>query len=178
MFNEVVDFWFEELTPEQWWIKDAELDSTIEQRFSELHKAANACELSHWRKTATGRLAEIIILDQFSRHLYRDDPRAYASDTLALALAQSAIEVGADQELCAAKRNFIYMPFMHSESILIHKQALRLFTDNGIESNLEYELQHKKIIDQFGRYPHRNAVLSRPSTDEELAFLQQPGSSF
>ena len=178
MFNEVVDFWFEELTPEQWWIKDAELDSTIEQRFSELHKAANACELSHWRKTATGRLAEIIILDQFSRNMFRDQALSFAYDGMALILAQRAVELKTDHELPPVQRSFMYMPYMHSESSVIHQQAVKLFDQSGLENNLQFEYRHKEIVDRYGRYPHRNAVLNRVSTTDELNFLESPGSSF
>ena len=118
------------------------------------------------------------MLDQFSRNIYRDDARSFASDTLALALAQEAVASGADQSLSAVERSFLYMPYMHSESAAIHIVAMQLFDQPGLESNLEFEKRHKAIIDRFGRYPHRNAVLGRASTPEEVEFLKQPGSSF
>lgn len=174
----VLDFWFEALTPAQWFKKDPEVDRMILQRFGELHLQAAQCECYAWRQTAQGRLAEIIVLDQFSRNIYRDDPRAFASDPLALALAQEAVAVAADAELTSEQRVFVYMPYMHSESPAIHEVAMPLFDQPGLENNLDFEVRHKAIIDRFGRYPHRNALLGRASTDEELAFLKEPGSSF
>lgn len=118
------------------------------------------------------------MLDQFSRNIHRHTPRAFAQDPMALVLAQEAVAVGAATALEPMERNFLYMPFMHSESRLIHTWAESLFRANGIEDNHRFELRHKAIIDRFGRYPHRNEVLGRSSTEEELAFLKQPGSSF
>lgn len=174
----VLDFWFEELTPAQWFKKDPELDGTIFQRFGELHARAAQCECYAWRSSAHGRLAEIIVLDQFSRNIYRHDARAFATDALALALAQEAVAAGADAALTSKQRAFLYMPYMHSESTVIHELAMQLFDQPGLEENFNYEVSHKAIIDRFGRYPHRNALLGRTSSDEELAFLKQPGSSF
>ena len=175
---EVLRFWFEEATPEQHFRSEDAFDALVRRRFGEIHGAAARCELAGWRGTADGRLAEIIVLDQFSRNLFRADPRAFASDPLALALAQEAIRAGADREMPAVRRAFLYMPFMHSESRVIHVDAERLFRQAGLENNYDFELRHKAIIDRFGRYPHRNAILGRTSTSEERAFLEQPGSSF
>ncbi len=177
MFSTILTFWFEEIDAKNWWIKDANFDQLIRDRFSAVHAAANRCETFSWRTTAAGRLAEIIVLDQFSRNMFRDQPGAFTSDPLALALAQSAIAAGADLELPSPQRAFMYMPFMHSESLLIHDVAVDLFTRNRPE-NLDFELRHRAMIERFGRYPHRNQILGRTSTDEEIAFLQQPGSSF
>jgi uncharacterized protein (DUF924 family) len=174
----VLNFWFKELTPKQWWAKTDELDRIIESRFGDVHNAANRCELHSWRITAAGRLAEILVLDQFSRNIYRDNPKAFASDSLSLALAQTAVSAKADSELNDLQRSFLYMPYMHSESAKIHELAVRLFSQKGMEENLEFELSHKKIIDRFGRYPHRNAILGRQSTPEEIDFLKIPGSAF
>lgn len=178
MPEDILKFWFEELAPAQWWKKDLAFDSMIAERFGTLHAQAVRCELYPWRRTAKGRLAEIIILDQFSRNMFRDTAQAFSADALALALAQEAVASGADSALTPVQRSFLYMPYMHSESALIHEQAVDLYTRNGIEENLRFEIRHKEIIDRFGRYPHRNAILGRASTSEELAFLQQPGSSF
>ena len=178
MHQEILKFWFEELEPKQWWVKDFELDQLIIARFSEIHDRAARCELAGWRKNASGRLAEIIVLDQFSRNMCRGSPLSFAYDPLALALSQEAISAGADQLLSPVERNFIYMPFMHSESLQIHEEAVELFRRNGQQGNFEYELKHKVIIERFGRYPHRNEVLGRASTADEIEFLQQPGSSF
>ncbi|MGR4069018.1 DUF924 family protein [Billgrantia sp. C5P2] len=174
----VIAFWFEELEPAQWFRKDIELDGMIRERFGALHAAAAAGELWPWRDTPQGRLAEILVLDQFSRNLYRDDPRAFAQDPMALVLAQEAVAQGHDRELDVLWRSFLYMPYMHSESLAIHDEALRLFDQPGLEDNLRFEHLHRDILLRFGRYPHRNAILGRESSEEELAFLEQPGSSF
>ena len=118
------------------------------------------------------------MLDQFSRNVYRNTPKAFAQDPLALALAQEAIALGKDVELSPTQQSFLYMPFMHSESLLIHERAVELFKAPGMENNYEFEIKHKVIIDRFGRYPHRNEILGRESTAEEIEFLTQPGSSF
>jgi uncharacterized protein (DUF924 family) len=174
----VLHFWFEELTPKQHFMKDAALDATIGKRFGETLEAAARCELFAWRTTAEGRLAEIIVLDQFSRNVYRDTPRAFAQDALALVLAQELVASGDNRNLPSAQRAFAYMPYMHSESALVHAQAVALFSQPGMEGNLSFELRHKEIIDRFGRFPHRNAILGRTSSAQELAFLSEPGSSF
>ena len=174
----VLDFWFTELTPKQHFAKDAGLDDTIRTRFGATLEAAARCELFAWRATPEGRLAEILVLDQFSRNVYRDTPRAFAQDPLALALAQELVASGQDRSLPLAQRSFADMPYMHSESALVHAQAVLLFDQPGMEDTLRFELRHKAIIDRFGRYPHRNALLGRESTPEELAFLSEPGSGF
>ncbi|MBD3895768.1 DUF924 domain-containing protein [Halomonas sp. ML-15] len=176
--DEVLAFWFDELTPTQWFHKDAALDAVIARRFAEVHAAAGRGELWEWRLSARGRLAEIIVLDQFSRNVHRDSPAAFANDGMALVLAQEAVAQRRDRHLDVAWRAFLYMPYMHSESLKVHDEALRLFDQPGLEENLGFEHRHRDIIARFGRYPHRNAILGRESTAEELAFLEQPGSSF
>lgn len=176
--DEVLHFWFEELTEQDWWRKDPALDGRIAARFGTTLAAAARCELFAWRQSARGRLAEVIVLDQFSRNIHRDTAAAFANDALALALAQEGVARGCDLELPVPQRAFLYLPYMHSESPLIHAQALRLFATPGLEHNLDFEHRHKVVIDRFGRYPHRNALLGRVSTPEELEFLAQPGSSF
>ena len=176
--QDILHFWFDEARPEQLFEKDVAFDAQIRARFGATHEAAVRGELAAWRDTPVGRLAEIIVLDQFSRNLFRDDARAFATDGMALVLAQEAIRAGADQGMPAIQRVFLYMPFMHSESRVIHVEAERLFGQPGLENNYAFELKHKAIIDRFGRFPHRNRVLGRDSTPEELAFLEQPGSSF
>ena len=178
MYPSILQFWFQESSPAQWWKVDAEFDRLIAERFSEVYSRATRSELFEWRAEPRGRLAEIIVLDQFPRHLYRGDALAFANDTLALALAQEAVAAKADLVLPPEERVFMYMPYMHSESRVIHEVAERLFRERGPKSNYDFELRHKVIIDRFGRYPHRNAMLGRPSTEEERAFLTQPGSSF
>ena len=174
----VIQFWFEEITPAQWWQKSDEFDALIRDRFSILHQSATHCELFEWRCCPRGQLAEIIILDQFSRNLFRDQAAAFANDNLALALAQQAIADGSDQSVGSKHRGFFYMPFMHSESKKIQTQSVQLFTQPGLSSHLSSAQRHRDIIERFGRFPHRNKILGRPSTTEEQAFLKQPGSSF
>jgi len=178
MYRQIINFWFEEIEPVMWWKKDDGFDALLVERFSELHARAGRCELYAWRSQAEGRLAEIIVLDQFSRNMFRDSALAFANDALALALSQEAIACEADQALTAVQRSFLYMPFMHSESLQIHEIAVELFRKNGIKSNLDFEFRHKAIIERFGRYPHRNEVLGRHSTAEEIEFLTEAGSSF
>jgi len=178
MPGDVLAFWFEEITPKHWWATSDDLDRHIKSRFGALHYAAKDCDLYGWRESAKGRLAEIIILDQFSRNIYRNHPDAFAYDSLALALAQTAVAVNADHELDINQRAFLYMPYMHSESLIIHEVAITLFSQPGMEANLQFELRHKEIIDRFGRYPHRNKILGRISTPEEIGFLKTAVSSF
>jgi len=174
----ILHFWFTELTPKQHYAKDAALDDAIRIRFGATLEAAARCELFTWRTTPEGRLAEVLVLDQFSRNVYRDTARAFAQDALALALAQQLVASGQDRSLPLAQRSFAYMPYMHSESALIHAQAALLFSQPGMEDSLRFEQRHQAIIERFGRYPHRNAILGRASTPEELAFLNEPGSAF
>jgi uncharacterized protein (DUF924 family) len=157
----ILHIWFTELTPKHHFTKDAALDEAIRTRFGATLEAAARCELFAWRATLEGRLAEVLVLDQFSRNVYRDSPQAFAQDALAF-----------------AQRSFAYMPYMHSESALVHTQAALLFAQPGMEDTLRFEQRHQAIINRFGRYPHRNAILGRPSTPEELAFLSEPGSGF
>ncbi|CAI2445630.1 DUF924 family protein [Serratia plymuthica] len=178
MHKQVIDFWFEEIDPVMWFKKDEDFDSRLQVRFGELWHAAAAGELAHWRETIEGRLAEVIVLDQFSRNLFRGTPRAFSSDCMALVLAQEAIRSGQCEQLSREQRGFLYLPFMHSESAVIHQQALALYTELNNGDQLEFELRHKAIIDRFGRYPHRNAILGRISTPEEEEFLLLPGSGF
>ncbi|GHE20059.1 DUF924 family protein [Halomonas urumqiensis] len=176
--DEVIGFWFSELESAQWFRKDPELDAEIARRFSALLASAAQGELWRWRLSAKGRLAEVIVLDQFSRNIHRDTPKAFAYDPMALVLAQEAVSHGADRHLEVPWRAFLYMPFMHSESLAIHDEALRFFDQPGLEENLRFEHRHREVIERFGRYPHRNAILGRESSADELAFLEQPGSSF
>lgn len=177
-YQNVINFWFEEIEPAKWWVKDTAFDQLIQDKFADIHRAANAGELYLWRKQPLGRLAEIIVLDQFSRNMFRDTPKAFSSDPLALMLAQEAINQNTAPHLSKTQRSFLYLPFMHSESLIIHDEALKLYQAHGDENNLDFEVKHRDIIEKFGRYPHRNNILGRASTPEEIAFLKQPNSSF
>ena len=177
-YQDFLDFWFSPTAEANWFVKTAEFDALLAEKFAEVHRQAAQGELWTWRGTPAGRLAEIIILDQLSRNLYRNDPRAFAQDGMALVLAQEMIHLKLDQDLKPIERRFLYMPFMHSESKRIHEVALGLFESLDDPTVLGYELKHKVIIDRFGRYPHRNQILGRSSTAEEIEFLKQPNSHF
>ena len=169
----ILDFWFTEIDSKLWWEKDAAFDALISERFAQVHKQANRGELVDWRDTAQGRLVEIIVLDQFSRNMFRDTPRAFASDVLALILAQEAVRAGHHLDLPANMRGFMFLPFMHSESALMHERALALYTELGEPNQLDFEYKHKRIIDRFGRFPHRNAVLGRADRPGEEAAIAE-----
>jgi uncharacterized protein (DUF924 family) len=178
VFEAILNFWFDETSPKQWWKVDTAFDATVRERFSGVHQSAQLGELWKWRESARGRLAEIIVLDQFSRNMDRGTPQAFANDSMALALAQEAVAGGHDMQLAPKERGFLYMPYQHSESRAVQEESIRLFRALGLADQLDFAQRHKAIIDRFGRYPHRNEMLGRNSTQEELEFLQQPGSSF
>lgn len=174
----VLDFWFHEIDPKLWFTSDAGFDALIGARFRRCLEHAVAGELYGWRRTPEGRLAEVIVLDQFPRNVHRGTPAAFAHDAMALVLAQEAVASGALGVLEPVQRSFLLLPYMHSESRSIHVVAEALYREHAPPMNHDFELRHKVIIDRFGRYPHRNAILGRPSTPEELEFLAQPGSGF
>jgi len=171
----VLAFWFEELEPRAWFRRSDAVDDTIRERFFGVLEAAGAGELWHWRETPAGRCAEIIVLDQFSRNVYRGAAGAFARDPMALALAQVAVASGDDRRMGPDQRYFTYMPYMHSESLRVHEEALRLFTELGNAAALHYERRHREELQRFGRYPGRNAALGRESTAEEAAYLADGG---
>lgn len=178
MQDEILEFWFNEIDHKMWWAVDQEFDNQIRQRFGQVLGQATRGELYTWRCEPQGRLAEIIVLDQFSRNIHRNAPSAFSQDPMALVLAQEAVATGIHLQLKETERAFLLLPYMHSESALIHEQAERLHREYTPERSYQFELRHKAIIDRFGRYPHRNQILGRESTAEEIAFLKQPGSSF
>lgn len=173
---EVLSFWFEELEPEQHFKKDKQLDAEISRRFLPLHQRACADQLKPWRSSAGGRLAEIIILDQFSRNLYRDDPRAWAQDGQALALAMEMVASKQDLALVVSRRVFAYMPYMHSEDLKVQQESVQLFTGLGLDSNLKFARAHRDVIQQFGRFPYRNDLLGRDSSAAEIDYIEKHGS--
>lgn len=186
----VLDFWFDQDNEQYWFAQNDDFDKQIQDKFGDVWQAAKQGECVTWRiadaptdnnssiTALAGRLAEIIVLDQFSRNLCREQSCAFAQDSMAIALAQEAIGQPHFETLPMEWRKFIIMPFMHSESAIIHKRYLPLFEQLNDPNTLDFEHRHKEIIEQFGRYPHRNNTLDRESTDEEEAFLQQPNSSF
>jgi uncharacterized protein (DUF924 family) len=176
--HEILGFWFTETAPEQWWTADPAFDARVRERFLPTLHRAMLGELYQWRSTPIGRLAEVVVLDQFSRNVFRGTPAAFAQDAAALVLAQEAVAAGALAHLQPVECTFLLLPYMHSESRLIHEQAEPLFRRWTPPVNHDFELRHKAIIDRFGRYPHRNEILGRVSSAEELQFLAQPGSRF
>lgn len=174
----ILSFWFEEIDPKSWWKKDLAFDEVVRVRFLDSHTAAMRGEFFSWRHDARGRLAEILVLDQFSRNMFRDTAAAFSSDPLALVLAQEAIGHGVLDQLTASEASFMLMPIMHSESLRVHEAYACFFTLPGLSGTLDYENKHVDILKRFGRYPHRNALLGRASTDDEVAFLRGPRSSF
>lgn len=172
----VLDFWFGQSKPGQWYQRDAAFDREIKRRFSDLHKAAKDGALDVWRAAPRHALARIIILDQFSRNLYRDDPRAFTQDDMALMAARDALARRFDLLFAPDAQAFFLMPFMHSEDIDVQEMCVRLFkTRQPGAGNLPYALEHRDIIARFGRFPHRNGVLGRQSTPAEKQFLARGG---
>lgn len=172
--KEVLKFWFEDTKPQQWFTVDATLDETVRKQFGRVLESVARGEKSQWRETAEGRLAEVLMLSHFSRLIYRGLPQAYAFDSVALVLANEAIALQLDQKLTAAQKGFLYSPYMYSESMLIHETAVKLYSQRGLEEFLKLELAYKDIVDRFGRDPHRNAILGRPSTARETEYLNAP----
>jgi uncharacterized protein (DUF924 family) len=185
----VLDFWFgapgtsEYGTQRKaWFVKNADFDHQIRGRFLGLHVRAHAGELAHWEDQPDSLLALIIVLDQFSRNLFRQRAQAFASDARALACARLMVARGWDMRLLPVQRGFVYLPYEHAEDLAVQDEAVRLF-ERVLEDPLLAELpvwarKHHDVIRRFGRFPHRNQILGRPSTEEELAFLRQPGSRF
>ena len=188
-FNEVLDFWFgsrgspEFGRPREVWFKKSEtFDDAIRTRFLDLHREAAGGRLLHWRAEAESLLALIVVLDQFSRNMFRGTERAFATDAQALEAAQLALAQGFDRSLLPVQRWFVYLPFEHAEDLAHQRRSLELFgelhNDPDSAGAIDYARRHYEIIERFGRFPHRNAILGRASTPEEIEFLQQPGSGF
>jgi uncharacterized protein (DUF924 family) len=193
----VLSFWFGELDADglappavskQWWTKDAAFDGRVRDAFLEDHRAIVGAQREHWLGDPRGRLAYIVVLDQFSRNMFRGTAQSFASDPQALRAAKGGVEAGADAPLAVAERTFMYMPFMHSESLADQDRCIELFTalrdaqTGRARDNAEYSLKfagmHRDIVVRFGRFPHRNAILGRASTPEEVSFLEGPNSGF
>jgi uncharacterized protein (DUF924 family) len=176
--TDIIDFWFVAHTKDDWYGGKPEFDEKIATRFTKPHSAAARGELSGWRRTAAGRLAEILVLDQFSRQLFRGRGEAFAHDPMALTLAQEAIVRPEVLALEKDWRGFVLMPFMHSESLVVHDQALPLFEAYEDADMLDFERRHRDLIVRFGRYPKRNAALGRISTPDEIAYIEGSGDGF
>lgn len=186
----VLDFWFGPAGSPQhgqqraeWFRKDPAFDATIRQRFGALIEAGLAGALAGWAAAAPSALAQVIVLDQFTRNSFRDTARAFAGDALALAAARVMVDTGQDRALNGVQRSFVYLPFEHAEDLSAQRQSIALYTQLGrdepaLAGLLEWAQKHEVIVARFGRFPHRNAALGRDSTAEEAAFLQTPGSGF
>jgi uncharacterized protein (DUF924 family) len=168
--EDVLKFWFVDHEQKHWFGGGPEFDAKLEAAFAETHLAVAAGEAWRWRATPQGRLAEILVLDQFSRQLFRGQAKAFAQDQMALALAQEAVAAGHDMALDVPGRMFLYMPYMHSESLVVHEETLRLFTALGLEEPLKFEIAHIDVLKRFGRYPRRNEPLGRSSTSVEAEY--------
>jgi uncharacterized protein (DUF924 family) len=175
--DDVLRFWFKDLSADQWWRKDETLDARIRERFLQLHARILAQDAPQLRAPRTA-LATVIVLDQFSRNMFRGDARAYAADPLARRLAKQAIATGLDAAMTKDERLFLYMPLQHSEDAGDQQLGFELTAALGNDASTRFALAHKRIIDRFGRFPHRNAVLGRVSTADEIASLREPMSSF
>lgn len=174
----LIHFWFVEHGYEDWFSGAAEFDAKC-NRFADLHAEVARGEAWAWRETPEGRLAELILLDQFSRQLHRGKPEAFAQDKMALVLAQEAIATGADDAVHRDWASFFYMPFMHAESLVIQNEGVRLFEAHGDEKSVQFMIDHRDTIARFGRFPFRNAALGRQSTEAEIAYMQeQDGRAF
>lgn len=176
--DDILRFWFIEHGEPDWFGGKPEFDAVLARRFTETHAAVARGEAAWWRQTPSGRLAEIIVLDQFSRQLYRNQPQAFATDAMALELAQQAVATGDDMRLEPRRRTFIYMPYMHSESLPVHDEAIRLFERLGDLETLKFEHLHRDCIARFGRYPRRNQALGRISTLEEIEYINSADGMF
>jgi len=176
--DDVLRFWFKEAGPKQWFAKDAAFDADLRRRFLALHERVAAEPVQALLADGRTALAAIVVLDQMSRNMFRSSPRAFATDAKALELADAAVAAGLDRGLTKDERQFLYLPFEHAESREVQARAVSLMAQLGDPEATRYAEMHKVIIDRFGRFPHRNAVLGRPSTQEEAEFLTQPDSSF
>ncbi len=172
MHGKVLEFWFTEAGPRYWFTRDAAFDAKIKSRFADLYEDAANGRLDGWADRPDSALALVILLDQFSRNLFRKSPRAYAMDQRALGVARKAVERGFDRDMPSERRRFFYMPFMHSEDLAAQKRCIELFREMGdAEQSLEYAHAHMKIIERFGRFPYRNKTLGRRNTPEEESWL-------
>lgn len=174
----VLQFWFSELTPKQWFVKEDAVDRRIAERFTGLHLELSREVPDVWRATPEAWLALVIVYDQFPRNIYRNSPLAFATDWLALREAKAAIAAGADMGVGEAQRIFFYLPFEHAEDLAEQDRAVQLCEALGDETYLDYAHQHRNVVAEFGRFPHRNSILRRESTLAEEVYLSKPGAGF
>lgn len=174
----IIDFWFDSENAQRWFKPTPEFDEECRNRFGDLITPAGLGELDHWQQDPQGTLAIILLLDQLTRNIYRGQPQAFAHDPKARAVAMTALAKSYDTQLPQTRRFFLYLPLEHSEDRSDQAHSVKLFEAYGDAEKLDYAIRHQVIIDRFGRFPHRNAVLGRASTAEEIEFLKEPNSSF
>ncbi|MGE7368402.1 DUF924 family protein [Neorhizobium sp. NPDC001467] len=174
----VLSFWFEELGKARWFQPPEGLDDLIRDRFADLHRALAQGDISAFRSSGRYRMAAILVLDQFPRNMYRGTPMAFSTDWMALREARLLVDAGLDRELDTHARCFSYLPFEHSEDVDDQDRAVALFSDLGDAEYLDFARRHRDVIVRFGRFPHRNGILGRETTEAELDYLSQPGSGF
>jgi len=178
VIQDILTFWFADETKERWYDSTPAFDQLCCDRFGTLVEKAASDELATWEKSAEGTLALCLLLDQIPRNIFRGTPRAFDTDPEAVEVASSAIEKGFDQKLDAERRKFLYLPFMHSEVMAEQERSVALSLELGDEKTLAYAEDHADIIRRFGRFPHRNAILDRESTEEELAFVKDGAKDY
>ncbi|MEP3232128.1 MAG: DUF924 family protein [Hyphomicrobiales bacterium] len=175
--QDVLSFWFEEISPKQQFVKDEQFDAEIKRRFGPLHASLKK-DASSFTSTPKGALAAILVFDQFSRNMFRGSGQAFDTDPLALLIAKDLITSGADKTMPDNHRIFVYMPFMHAETLEDQEQSVALFTALGITSNIAYANKHHDVVKKYGRFPHRNKAIDRVSSPEEKTFINTPGTAF
>ena len=174
----IIDFWFQECKPKDWFKKDKKFDLLIEQRFLKLVENALQNKLKFWKKSIDGSIALILLLDQFTRNIFRDNAKSFSGDQIALAITFNCIDAGHLEVVNEPKRQFILVPMMHSEILDIQEKSLPLFKKYTNQRVYQFALRHRNVIKRFGRFPHRNKILDRLSSQQEIKFLEEPGSSF
>ena len=178
--KDILDFWFKETQPQQWFQKNPEYDELVKSNFLETYEIARQGALDEWKNDADGVLCLCLLLDQFPRNMFRDTPQAFATDAQALLIAKYALSKGLDQVISPEKRRFVYLPFEHSENLSDQKKSLELFETMKSDDPLSYDyaVRHYEVIEKYGRFPHRNKILGRANTPEEEEYLSQAGSGF
>lgn len=174
--QEILDYWFSAPVSKQWFSATEELDQAIGERFQHLWVQASEGQLDHWMTSAEGCLALVILLDQFPLNMFRGQPESFSTEAQARCVAGFAIKRGFDQALDGARLAFLYMPYMHSEDLQDQGTSVELYERAGLQDNLAFARHHREIVRRFGRFPHRNAILGRPSTPEELEYLASEGA--
>ena len=176
--NQIIEFWFTDIKPKDWFTKNPDFDALLEQCFGDVIEDAIGARLDSWAKTKKGRLALILLLDQMTRNVFRDTPKAFAGDDMALAMSLRAVHDGFLEETSPKENQFFLMPMMHSENLDIQNQSIPLFEQYTHPDVVKFAKKHRDIVARFGHFPHRNVILGRPSTEDEKRFLEEPGSSF